>query len=261
MRAMTRAAERVLALALAEVGYLEKASNAQLDSPTANAGSGNYTKYARDLDAVEGLFNGRKQGAAWCAVFAIWPFVRAFGAELAMRMLYLPAKSLGAGVKYLAQYFQRAGRFFKTGPQPGDLIFFYKKDLTSWAHVGLVERTDGERVYTVEGNASGASGVTPNGGGVVRKGYALTYDRIAGYGRPDWPAAEEGEEEDMLTGKEIVERINEYTAALPVPDWAEGELREAVEMGITDGSDPTGLIPRYQAAIMALRAAKAEVRP
>ena len=193
MRAMTRAAERVLALALAEVGYLEKASNAQLDSPTANAGSGNYTKYARDLDAVEGFFNGRKQGAAWCAVFAIWPFVRAFGAELAMRMLYLPAKSLGAGVKYLAQYFQRAGRFFTAGPEPGDLIFFYKRDLTSWAHVGLVERTDGERVYTVEGNASGASGVTPNGGGVVRKSYALTYERIAGYGRPDWPAAEEAD--------------------------------------------------------------------
>ena len=32
------------------------------------------------------------------------------------------------------------------------------------------------------------------------------------------------------------------------------ELEEAVAMGITDGTDPMGLIPRYQAAIMAKRA-------
>ena len=36
----------VLKIALAEVGYLEKRSNADLDSKTANAGSNNYTKYA-----------------------------------------------------------------------------------------------------------------------------------------------------------------------------------------------------------------------
>ncbi len=59
------AVDRVLATALAEEGYLEKASNSQLDSQTANAGSANYTKYARDLDAV-GMYNGKKQGYAWC---------------------------------------------------------------------------------------------------------------------------------------------------------------------------------------------------
>ena len=44
-----RPVERVIAAARAELGYLEKASNAQLDSRTANAGDKNYTKYARDL--------------------------------------------------------------------------------------------------------------------------------------------------------------------------------------------------------------------
>ena len=34
-------AERVIQIALAEVGYREKASNASLDDPLANAGSGN----------------------------------------------------------------------------------------------------------------------------------------------------------------------------------------------------------------------------
>ena len=41
------AIERLIATAMAEEGYLEKASNSQLDSKTANAGSNNYTKYAR----------------------------------------------------------------------------------------------------------------------------------------------------------------------------------------------------------------------
>ena len=53
--------ERVIAAARAELGYLEKASNAQLDSRTANAGDKNYTKYARDLDAL-GVYDGKKYG-------------------------------------------------------------------------------------------------------------------------------------------------------------------------------------------------------
>lgn len=39
---------KLIKTAEAEVGYLEKATNAQLDSKTANAGYNNYTKYARD---------------------------------------------------------------------------------------------------------------------------------------------------------------------------------------------------------------------
>ena len=53
---------RVLSVAAAEVGYLEKANNKNLDGKTENAGDKNYTKYARDLDAIPGFYNGRKQG-------------------------------------------------------------------------------------------------------------------------------------------------------------------------------------------------------
>ena len=42
--------DKVIDVALNEIGYIEKASNSNLDSKTANQGSGNYTKYARDLD-------------------------------------------------------------------------------------------------------------------------------------------------------------------------------------------------------------------
>ena len=41
--------DKVLTIAHQEIGYLEKRSNSQLDSKTANAGSSNYTKCARDL--------------------------------------------------------------------------------------------------------------------------------------------------------------------------------------------------------------------
>ena len=41
-------------------------------------------------------------------------------------------------------------------------------------------------VYTIEGNTSVASGVIANGGGVCRKKYSLSYNRIYGYGRPEY---------------------------------------------------------------------------
>ena len=46
---MANLASKVINIALAEVGYLEKKSNASLDNKTANAGSNNYTKYGRDM--------------------------------------------------------------------------------------------------------------------------------------------------------------------------------------------------------------------
>lgn len=59
---MSRASE-VVAIALAEVGYVEKASNTALDSLSANPGAANFTKYARDL-ANAGYYNGNKNGYA-----------------------------------------------------------------------------------------------------------------------------------------------------------------------------------------------------
>ena len=68
--------QKVIDIALAEDGYLEKATTEQLDEKTANAGNKNYTKYARDLADVR-FFNGRKQGTAWCSVFVAWCFFKA----------------------------------------------------------------------------------------------------------------------------------------------------------------------------------------
>ena len=89
-------------------------------------------------------------------------------------------------MRFAANYFKQKGRFFTTGPKPGDQIFYYGSDTSIWQHTGLVEKVANGRVYTIEGNTSKASGVIPNGGGVAEKNYPLTYSRIAGYGRPDW---------------------------------------------------------------------------
>lgn len=176
----------VIDAALAEVGYLEKASKSQLDDKTANAGSGNYTKYSRDL-AVYPYFNGTKQGVAWCAVFVAWCFVQAYGKDNALNLLCQPTKpanNAGAGCKYMRSYFQSKGQLHTSNPQPGDTIFFYNGDKSQIQHTGLVYKVDSSKVYTVEGNTSGASGVISNGGGVCTKSYSLSYNRLAGYGRP-----------------------------------------------------------------------------
>ena len=75
--------EKVLSIALGEVGYQEKETDAFLDSVSENAGDENFTKYARDLDAID-FYNGDKNGYAWCDVFVDWCFVKAFGEEKAL---------------------------------------------------------------------------------------------------------------------------------------------------------------------------------
>lgn len=184
---MTYDKQRVISAALAESGYLEKASKSHLDEKTANAGSANITKYARDLAAIS-YFNGNKQGVAWCATFVCWCFVQAYGKAAALKLLCQPTKAknnAGAGCKHARNYFKAKGQLHDS-PQAGDQIFFYSSDKSSISHTGLVYKVEGGKVYTVEGNTSSASGVVANGGAVAKKSYPLTYARIAGYGRPDY---------------------------------------------------------------------------
>lgn len=175
---------KVIALALAEVGSLEKKSADQLDNKTANAGSANYTKYARDLDALGDFYNGPKQGYAWCDVFVDWLMVTCFGEAAALKLLCSKPKSSGAGCTYSLNYYIAAGQYHKRTDKPevGDQIFFGSVGNSN--HTGLVYKVDDTTVYTVEGNTSGADGVVPNGGTVCRKSYPRSYSGIAGYGRP-----------------------------------------------------------------------------
>lgn len=174
----------IIALAQNEIGYLEKASNSQLDSKTANAGYNNWTKYARDLDNIPGFFNGPKNGYPWCASFYCWLFVKSFGVEQTRKMLYLPVNSLAAGCDYALGYYKKNGAFYSE-PKAGDQIFF-SSSRGGVAHTGLVEKVTASTVYTIEGNTSTSAGVIANGGGVCRKSYSIGYSRIIGYGRPKY---------------------------------------------------------------------------
>ena len=183
---MANYAKKVIEVALAQVGYLEKKSNSNLDSMTGNAGSNNYNKFARDLDKLGYFYNGPKNGYAWCDVFVDWCFVQAYGVDNALSLLRQPKKSYGAGCYYSAKYYKDKSQFHTSNPKPGDQIFFWNSSKNDVAHTGLVYEVDTTYVYTIEGNTSGASGVVANGGGVCCKKYKLNYARIYGYGRPKY---------------------------------------------------------------------------
>ena len=174
-------ASAVLAIAAAEIGYHEKKSNSQLGNPTANAGSANYTKYARDFDEkYPKWYNGKKNGFAWCDMFVDWCMLTAFGYADALRLLCQPERSAGAGCTYSLMYYEKQGRYHAKDPKPGDQIFFSTAHSKSnVSHTGLVEKVDGSKVYTIEGNTSDQ---------VARRSYYLSNSYIVGYGRPAYDA-------------------------------------------------------------------------
>lgn len=177
---MANLASKVIEIATAEIGYLEKETNSGLNSKTGNAGDENYTKYARDLDAIPGFYNGKKNGWPWCAIFTDWVFVQAFGVSEVKRITF--HTQMGAGCDYAAKAYQSAGRWYKT-PKVGDEIFFKTKTY-AYAHTGIVVDVTPSKVITIEGNTSGANGVVYNGGGVCKKSYSINSSNIVGYGRP-----------------------------------------------------------------------------
>ena len=98
-------ANDIVAIALAQIGYKEKASNKNLDDNTANAGDANWTKYARDLNSA-GYYNGNKNGYAWCDVFVDWCFFKAYGKTEGQR-IQCQTGPYGAGCTYSMQYYQQ----------------------------------------------------------------------------------------------------------------------------------------------------------
>ena len=171
---------KVLEVASNEVGYLEKTSRASLDSKTENAGKKNFTKYWEALAPA-------CQGNAWCQCFVNWCFTEAYGDEMARNLLCSP-DNWSYYTPTASSYFKKAGRWHEKSPQAGDIIYF--KNSVRIYHVGIIEKVDSNKVYTIEGNTSAGAGVIENGGGVARKSYPINYSKIAGYGRPNYDLVE-----------------------------------------------------------------------
>lgn len=168
---MSKASE-VVAIALSQIGYKEKASNKNLDDNTANAGSANWTKYARDL-AAAGYYNGNKNGYAWCDVFTDWCFFKAYGAKEGQR-IECQTGDCGAGCTFSMRYYQAKGRFDST-PKVGDQIFFRYSGTSGADHTGIVVEVTSSQIVTVEGNS---------GNQVKKNTYARNNRSIIGYGHP-----------------------------------------------------------------------------
>lgn len=170
--------DQVIAVAMAEDGYLEKASNAMLDNKTANKGYNNYTKYWRDIYPSF-------QGQPWCGVYVVWLFVVTYGYENAKRLLCGGTNSFETS--HSAKLFQKQGRLDRN-PQAGDQVFFSRDgSIDGIYHTGLVTKVDRDYVYTNEGNTSQLSGIRDNGGGVWNKKYLLVnYINKMWFGHPPY---------------------------------------------------------------------------
>lgn len=187
-------ADNVISLAKNYIGYLGKYSNKDLYSFKANA-NGKYNMFAYELDALGDWYNGKKNGYDWCDVFVDWLMYKSFGEDIALKVLYQPHKSLGAGVKYSAQYYKDNKAFFDK-PKPGDQIFFGDKKSGTWYHTGIVTEVTSTYVNTVEGNASAKFDGKKYASAVAAFRYPLTYSTIIGYGRPNYAVVkDDGEKE------------------------------------------------------------------
>ena len=186
----------VLRIAESQIGYKEKATNQQLDSFEANAGSNNWNKYARDLWAVSPhYYNGPKNGYSWCTAFVDWCILEACGRDSAKAQaaVYYTGP-YGGSCTYSTRYYKAAGKWYTKNPKPGDQIFF-GTSADNVQHTGLVVKVENGTVYTIEGNSNNQ---------VRRRSYVLGASNIFGYGRPAYDGDAPPPEEP------VPEPVNEY---------------------------------------------------
>lgn len=109
----------------------------------------------------------------WCANFVAWCY-REAGTSLPGNQRLL------ASVQYMEDKIKESGKFIPANvviPNPGDVIFFANRgdsDKGPGRHVGIVEKFEGGKVHTVEGNVSNR---------VARRVHDEKKPRITGYGR------------------------------------------------------------------------------
>lgn len=176
-------ARDVIAIAMSQVGYHEGDSEEDFDGE-GSTGTRDFVEYNvlyGRLDNDQG--NGLSYGYYWCASFVNWclrqagiPESATAGAEVSCQRWFSDCKAAGI-------YRSRSGYI----PKLGDIIFFKDKgSAVDSTHVGLVRYSDGNYVYTVEGNTSNGSEYSSNGEYVALKKHALSSDYIVGYATPKY---------------------------------------------------------------------------
>jgi hypothetical protein len=184
--------EELVEIAVAEIGYHEKASEQDLDDPTANSGDANYTKYARDV--------GVTNGYAWGAVFVWW----------CMEQAGVPESSYPKDVCATTDFFREKGLYRDRGtytPKVGDYVV-----LGNVANCGIVESVTDEVVTVIAGNRGDSNAVT-------RSELSLEDSIIKGYGIILFPddLEEETTEETTETATDLSTEDNKTEQSTQVP--------------------------------------------
>ena len=196
-----KAIDALIAIEKDEKGYLEKKTNASLDSKTANAGYNNFTKYWRDINnwKLLSFSKGWAGGTdwSWCAALQTWCFIMTFGIENTKKLLlhlpFISCENMGKKAS--------AAKQLHTNPKVGDIVLFFNG--SRFHHTGFVYKVDASKFYTVEGNTSSSEKVVANGGGVFLKSYSISLSKTKGHKffRPDYSIVVKKEEKDSTPKK------------------------------------------------------------
>lgn len=179
---------KVIQIALNEVGYLEKSKSAYQKNPnilydkTQGAGNENYTKYGYEMHNIYPAVMDFP--APWCDAFVDWCMVKAYNTSNTKKIL---CGNFDDYTVNSCKYYEKANRL-DTNPQIGDQVFFTKNGKSSGCyHTGLVYNVDDNYFYTVEGNTSNANVVVANGGCVAKKKYLIkNYKNKVLFGHPKY---------------------------------------------------------------------------
>lgn len=175
--------QKVIKIAKAEVGYLEKSQAAYKRDPTViyskkdGAGHDNITKFNIEMHK---LYPEVMDVSYWCDSFVDWCFLQAYGVANARKLL---GGDFDDYTVSSANLYKKVGAWYSE-PKIGDQIFF--KNSTRICHTGIVVDVieSSKTIVTIEGNTSNTTEVVSNGGGVFQKFYSFGNSRIAGFGRP-----------------------------------------------------------------------------
>ena len=243
---------------MATVDYVLDIARSQIGVKEHPAGS-NCVKYNTafyDTVVYDGLWGCT---FPWCVTFLWWVFRAADASDL----FFGGGRTANCGT--LADYYAEHGQIVHSY-KPGDILFFdFGTGGHGYDHVGLCAAVNKDGTFDViEGNTSLTS--QDNGGSVMlRKRFLLNITCGARINYEDDDMDIKGllemlkkasPEERKAVGKELDSCVYEYRVKLDAPGWAEDELKEAMDIGITDGTRPMVYGTRLETAIMCKRSKK-----
>ena len=152
---MAYTAKQLVKIAQAEIGYKETS----LDD-----------KYTKDLVKI-----GYNKDMALNSIFVDWCFFQLANQNaILMQKFECQTGALGSDCSAAMNYYEKAGRLYKSNPQEGDQIFFRYKSTSGADRTGIVESISGSMITTIEGVNNSVS----------RRTYLASNPHIAGFGRP-----------------------------------------------------------------------------